>query len=450
MPHALTSCSGKSEFSKRSSDASIRICLRRSAETAVSTRFQVTSVGRFGWYTLVYHRSVTYEAGDAGKAVPGSVWTAPGMPSLLTLTVLGFSGHALLFPTVPLWVVMTGGDTAAAGAVNALVMACTVLMQVCMPFALRRLGWNVTWKLGMTLMGVPSLLHLLPLQFWGALALAVPRGFGFGILTVCGAMAVAELVDPRHRGKAIGAYGLAIAAPQAVLLPAAPWIAENVSFAAVFIGGACPLAGLAVTRRVSQHLAAHDTESHPQEAGRAVVMPLLRPMLILLAVTAAGGALLTFTPQMTPNPGVVFASLFAFTVIAALSRWLVGSIADQYGTRPFIAPMIAASCVGLGVVAWAVSDSGSAAALITGMAIVGIAYGGLQNLTLVDSFAAVGRGHRATASAVWNIGFDAGTGVGALLIGMVAAQATFSAALVVTAILSVLTMPLAVARSRRR
>ncbi|MES9556102.1 MULTISPECIES: hypothetical protein [unclassified Streptomyces] len=87
--------------------------------------------------------------------------------------------------------------------------------------------------------------------------------------------------------------------------------------------------------------------------------------------------------------------------------------------------------------------------LLAGMALVGISYGGLQNLTLVDAFAAVDRRSSGIASAVWNIGFDAGTGVGALLVGYLATGASFSLALTVTAALSLATLPLALTRRRR-
>lgn len=52
-------------------------------------------------------------------------------------------------------------------------------------------------------------------------------------------------------------------------------------------------------------------------------------------------------------------------------------------------------------------------------------------------FAAVGPRHRDTASAVWNIGFDTGTGVGSLLVGFVAAQTSFGVGLSITSALCV-------------
>ena len=71
--------------------------------------------------------------------------------------------------------------------------------------------------------------------------------------------------------------------------------------------------------------------------------------------------------------------------------------------------------------------------LVLGMTVVGVSYGSLQNLTLVAAFAAVPARQHSTASAVWNIGFDAGTGLGSLVVGFIAAGTSFSVGLLTTA-----------------
>ena len=81
------------------------------------------------------------------------------------------------------------------------------------------------------------------------------------------------------------------------------------------------------------------------------------------------------------------------------------------------------------------------------MVCVGIAYGGLQSLTLLRALGSVDREEYGTASAVWNIGFDAGTGLGSILVGWLAAGFSFSSALLVAAGISLLTLPLAIVRS---
>jgi predicted MFS family arabinose efflux permease len=378
------------------------------------------------------------------------------MPALLLLTATGFSGFAVLLPTAPLWAVHGGADAAGAGSVNAVLMLCTVFAQSLVPTAIRHLGWRTTLVCGMVLLGVPALLHLLTAQLGVVLALAAVRGLGFGVLTVCGAGAVAELVEPARRGQAIGAYGLAIAGPQFILVSTAPWVAQNIGFEVVFAIGALPLLGVVPALRLARRLDARPAgaENVPRQDAvqdkRATYLPLLRPMLLLLGVTTAGGALITFAPQMTDDPTATLAGLLLLTGTAAVSRWRFGALADRYGTAPFRWPLVIVTAVGLALTAWSVATPGTTqpVPLLAGMALVGVSYGGLQNLTLVDSFAAVDNRSSGIASAVWNVGFDAGTGVGALLVGYLATGASFAVALTATAVLSLATLPLALTGRR--
>lgn len=95
-------------------------------------------------------------------------------------------------------------------------MLFAVLMQPVVPGLIQRWGWGTVMAAGVVLLGLPSLAHLLSDALLPTLALSAVRGLGFGILTVTGSVAIAELVPPERRGRAIGAYGLAIAEPQLV------------------------------------------------------------------------------------------------------------------------------------------------------------------------------------------------------------------------------------------
>ncbi|WP_298584741.1 MFS transporter [uncultured Kocuria sp.] len=371
------------------------------------------------------------------------VWRAPGMPLLLTMTALGFSGYAALLPVAPLWAVRGGADTVGAGLVNGVLMLFTVLTQLFVPGALRRWGWAPVLVTGMLLLGLPALAHGLSDALGPTLALSAVRGLGFGVLTVSGSALVAELVEPQHRGKAIGAYGLAIAGPQVLFLSAGPWIAEQLGFWAVFAVAALPAAAALPAVGLARML-----DHVPAKQGRAPYRRLLRPMALLTGVTLAGGALITFMAQMSSSAGLTALALLLMSVIAALARWRIGALSDRHGPSRFIWPLVLLTAVGMAVLAWAVRDPEATAAwaLLAGAAMVGVSYGGLQNLTLVVTFHAVSRPHYGPASAVWNIGFDIGTGLGAVVVGMVAAGTSFSTALLIAGAISLLTLPLALRR----
>lgn len=384
------------------------------------------------------------------------------MPALLLLTAAGFAGYAALLPIAPLWAVHGGANEAGSGLVNGVLLLATILTQPFVPWLLRRFGTGRVLAAGLVLLGGPSLLHLFSDRLDWILALSALRGLGFGILTVTGSTAVAHLVRPARHGAAIGAYGASIAIPQVILLPAGPWLVDVVGYWIVFALGAVSVLAVAAAPALARALRYQDVERLQHEpllpdepqvsaAQRSLAARLAPPTMLLLGVTLAGGALITFAPQMSSAPVATAVGLVLLTATAALSRWRIGTLADRHGIRPFLWPLVLLTVLGLALAAYAVENPEDTRVVLfpAAMALVGIAYGGLQNLTLLLCLGAVPRERFGTASAVWNIGFDAGTGLGSVLVGTLAVGLSFSPALLVAAGISLLTLPLALAAGKR-
>lgn len=366
-------------------------------------------------------------------AAKESVVRAPGIPHLLVTVLFCFSGFALLLPVSPAWAVEGGADEFGAGLVTAVLMAATVLTQLFVRTMLRRLGWTRTLVLGALLLGLPSLLQALSDQLLPVLLTTALRGAGFGIVTVCGATAAAVLAPRGRQGAVIGLYGLAVALPQVVLTPAAPWLTDTFALPAVIACGVLPVLALPWARSLGR--AVEDRADGPASPGGparnpapavAVLRRVRRPLAVLLLVTAAGGAVLTFAPQFTATPALAVTGLFALTATAALARWGCGELADRIALRPITGVLALTACAGLALTASGVG-SDRTPALLAGLLLLGAAYGGLQSLTLVQAFDRAGVENRHAASVAWNIGYDAGTGLGALMLGVAAHVATFSA-----------------------
>ena len=392
-----------------------------------------------------------------GTSRVGSVWAEPGMVPLAVLAFAGFSGYAALLPVAPLWAVRGGADSAGAGLVNFVLLMATVATQFLVPGLVRRIGWGLTLTLSLVLLGVPALLHLLSDVLGVVLLLSGVRGVGFGILTVAASAATVLLVDPRRRGAAVGAYSLALATPNVLLMPVGGWIAEAWAFWPVFLLSALPLVGIPASWALARHLpprATHDSR-HPEAegapAGLATYLAILPPSLILMAITLAGGALITFAPQMVAVPWLSAAGLFAFGLVSTVLRWRVGALADRWGSGRLAWPFVVLAVLGLLVVAWLVNRPLAAdqvVAWLVACGLVGAAYGALQSLTMIRAFEAAGPRRVGAASAVWNAGFDAGTAVGSVLVGALAVGRGFGLGMAVTAGLVLLTLPLAL-RARR-
>jgi predicted MFS family arabinose efflux permease len=362
------------------------------------------------------------------------------MPWLLGSATLWFSGFALLLPVAPLWVIHGGSDDLGAGLVTGVMMACTVLAQLSMRRVLPGLGWRWTLALGSGLLGLPALGHLATDRLWAVTALAALRGFGFGIVTVCGATAVAALVGPGRRGRAIGALGLASAVPQFVLVPVAPWLAGRAGFGVVFVLAVLPALAIPLAWPIARAVGDSDRAS-ADDSGRGTPAALWRALSGLIAalvvITASGGAILTFTPRILISPALGFLGLLAFTGAAAASRWGAGGIADRFGATTAIAPLLFTGALGLAAIALSadsVHDPSSRVLVISGLLLAGVAYGGLQNLTLAQAFTAAGEPARSSVSIAWNLSFDAGTGLGAFAAGAIATATSYSAAFAVLAI----------------
>ena len=374
------------------------------------------------------------------------------MPALIAMVAAGFAGFAVLMPVAPMWAAQGGANATGVGFVTGVFMFATVAVQLVVPSLLRRFGWAPVLVAGLLLLGAPALLHLLSDGLWLVLVLAAVRGAGFAILTVAGSSAVAELIEPGRRGRAIGAFGLAIAAPQVVLLPLAPWGAEHLGYPVAFLIATAPVLGVVAAYRLGRRIDAlpqHPDLEHPDlHGGLRRFAGLAQPVVLLLGVTLAGGAMLTFAPLLTTNAGVTMAALLLLTGLAALTRWGAGHFADRHGPRGLLWPSVLSTVAGLSLCAWSATGPDLAAALLAGMALIGLSYGTLQNLTLGMAFTAVPRRDQVTASAAWNIGFDMGTGVGAVIVGAIATGTTYPIALLAAAAISLLTLPMAFLRPR--
>src|SRR5919199_944346 len=86
--------------------------------------------------------------------------------------------------------------------------------------------------------------------------------------------------------------------------------------------------------------------------------------------------------------------------------------------------------------------SGTGPVLLGGAALFGVGLGLLQNSTLILIMDRVSKTEYGLGSTLWNVSFDAGTGLGAFLFGFVVSAAGFSAAFYLSAGLLVVALVL--------
>jgi MFS family permease len=376
------------------------------------------------------------------------------MPALIAVSIAGFAGYSTLIAVAPLWAVRGGAGPGGAGLVNAVLLLTTVAVQFGVPRLLDRFGHTAVLVAGLVFLGLPALGYGLSDRLAPVLAMSALRGVGFAIITVTGSAMVARLVPPGRLGAGIGVYGLAVAVPMLVLLPLSVPIADRLGFEAAFALAALPLLGVPAAFPLGRRMdrLARATRADAARADAARVDPAVRPAAgrserrelarrlgrpigILLSVTLAGGGVLTFLPQLVGSSDLAAAGLLALSLTAAASRFAIGALADRTGPKPYLAPLLLLTAASmLGTAGW-LRAPGDSWVLVAAVGVVGVGYGALQSLTLVVSFQEASRDQVNRASAAWNAGFDAGTGLGALLTGYLAAGYSFPTAFAVLAVI---------------
>jgi predicted MFS family arabinose efflux permease len=107
-------------------------------------------------------------------------------------------------------------------------------------------------------------------------------------------------------------------------------------------------------------------------------------------------------------------------IASAAGRWWAGRFGDRRDPRLLLSPGLLAAAFGM------VAFPSGGAFLVFGAALFGVGFGLLQNATLVLTMGRVSESEYGLGSTLWNVAFDAGTGLGAFLFGFVIAAFGYS------------------------
>ncbi len=333
----------------------------------------------------------------------------------LICAVVSMTSFFLLLSVVPLYA--SGGDesSVAAGLTTGAMMLTTVVAEFFTAGFLVRFGYRRGLAAGILLLGAPPL--LLPLSDALPLILLVSlvRGVGLAITVVAGTSLAAALSPEGRRGEMLGVYGLGVSVPAIVALPAGVWLSEEIGFTAVFLLSAVfvPVALLACARFDAPH-----PESEPGSHNLLVALRwpgIASQTIIFTTTTIAAGVFVTFLPLAVDGDSSKIAALglLAQSATAAVSRWAIGRAADRYGAGRLLVPTMAITALG----AACLIAVHSSAAVILGMALFGVGYGGAQSVTLMLMFERAPSNEIDRVSSVWNLAFDGGLGIGAVVFG---------------------------------
>jgi predicted MFS family arabinose efflux permease len=137
-------------------------------------------------------------------------------------------------------------------------------------------------------------------------------------------------------------------------------------------------------------------------------------------------------------------ALFAQAAASTAARWLAGRHGDRHGFTALLVPGLLATAAGMALLMF----TDSTAAVLSAAVVFGVGFGIAQNATLATMYSRVPRSAYSTVSALWNLAYDAGLGIGAVAFGAIVAGTGYPIAFVLTALLVAVGLPI-VRRDRR-
>jgi MFS family permease len=388
--------------------------------------------------TQTEHPGRAADRGQPGGPAPRVRLITGRLALALISSFAALTSFYLLLSVTPMYAVSAGAGSAAAGVVTGSLMLATVLAEFASPRLMSRYGYRTVFGAGALMLGGPALALLAPHSVVTIAAVSIARGIGFGLNTVVIGALVATALPPQRRGEGIGLAGVVACVPAIVALPSGVWLADHTGYAVVIaITAASALAPLAAVPWLAGP-AERQTQAGPGTAQPAGLLASLRSgsqlrlSLVFAATTVSAGVVAAFLPLAAGvSGGAAALGLFAQAVASTVSRWWAGRHGDRHGHASLLVPGLVTAAAGMTILIWVAAP----AALITGMCLFGTGFGIAQNVTfalMIDRAPVSGYG---TASALWNLAYDAGYGAGPAVFGVFVVYTGYPAAFALTGML---------------
>ncbi len=363
-----------------------------------------------------------------------SVWRARGMLAVLVAVAAAFGAWSLLLPVVPTAVLDAGGAESLAGLSTGVFMLFTVITQIFTPWLLRKFGFRVVMVVSAFLLGGPAFGYMLGMEPGVLLTVSAIRGVGFGALSVAEAAIIAELVPLRLLGRATGTLGLFVGASQMVALPLGLGLVDVVGYNGVFaIGASVGLVALLSAVLIPTIPPSVEEHITPNVIRVPTWHLVLVPALALMFITTAYGAITNFLPAAMRDLDAARGAALGGVMLGLLnlaamgSRYYAGRVTDRTG-QPGSVLIPFQVCAALGVFMTAVILVMGLPVWTVAFAVIfyGLGFGAAQNEALTMMFYRLPRSKASQASAIWNISFDSGTGIGSTVYGMMLVGMSFA------------------------
>jgi MFS family permease len=343
------------------------------------------------------------------------------------------SSFFLLLSVMPMLAAAAGASSTGAGLITGSLLLGTVAAESVAAAGIRWLGYRTMIVTGAVLLGAPALVLLIPEPPAVLLAVSLVRGVGFGLCGVATGALTATLLPADRRGEGLGLLGLVAGVPAVIALPAGVWLAgHHLTTVVAVLATAAGLLPVATIRWLPRRGEFPATSGAP---ARSRPGPALRLPLIFAAATTAAGVVDSFLPLAKGIPASLCSvALLVQSIVATLSRWQAGRHGDRYGHSRLLIPALIVSALGLA----AMIGLSSPVLVMVSMVLFGAGFGVIESATFALMLEQL---PEATASARWNLAYDAGYGAGPAVFGLFATATGYPVAFALTGIVVLAIVP---------
>ncbi len=361
-----------------------------------------------------------------------------------------FASFQWTFVTLPGYVQQLGGQAAQIGLAIGLATLSAVLVRPGVGPLVDRWGRKRLLLAGAGLFALEPILYLLTPGVWPFLAVRLLRGLGLAAFTTAYTALVADLAPPAQRGEALGLAGVTnnlglLFAPTLGALVQARWGYPAHFLSAAAIGAASFLTLLPLPASRSQ------AEPAVKRIGLWTVARLRAVQAAALGSTGlavAYGAVLGFLSPLAADRQLTAAGSYftTFALTMMVCQAVAGWLSDRVGRQAIAVPGLIVAGLATAGLPLARTDT----ALLTCGAGLGLSWGLVRvglDTAVVDAVPAEGRG---SALGFLYTCFDAGIGVGAFGLGIIAQAQGYAATFVVAASWAAVALAVFVCRRERK
>jgi MFS family permease len=326
----------------------------------------------------------------------------------------------ILIPTLPIYLSRMGAKEAEIGVLVGALSVSSLVLRPLVGRALLRIPERSFMITGALFYASSSIAYLFAPPFWPLLAIRIFQGIGLAFFTTASFTLVANMTPDSNRGQVIGYFYLSINFAFAL----APYfgmliinqLSSSINFKVLFLVCAglslcCLFITLKLKKMQGLPLANLSSQKQPFLSREA-----LPPSIIAFLIAITWGALTAFFPlyalsQGVDNPGFFFAA-FAITLI--LARGLGGKIFDLFPREKLILPCLFNLIISMLILAFSKTLP---------MFILVAVIWGIGSAFLVPSLVAYtidrAGSSRGPAMATFTALTDLGTGMGAVIMGII-------------------------------